>query len=269
MAQGRSIRDANGGAFEPKTREEAQLRPAVARAIDRYYPVDTLDGCRWLDGTKAFYDWIFEGINASWATILDIGAGPSVEATRSLRGKVARVVGVDVDPAVLKNPCLDEAHVFDGIHLIFPPASFDAVVSDWTIEHVESPAELLSEVNRVLKPGGSYWFRTTNRDHYVTLVAAHTPHWFHRLIANRLRGLPRTTHDPWRAYYRMNTPPQIRRYVELAGFRSCDIKMLESHPSYLMFNALAFRAGVAYERLVNRYRRLERFRLTILAKATK
>ena len=244
------------------------LKPSVQTLIDRYYPVAT-DGVRHRDGTRPFYDWILRTIEASNSTVLDVGAGPTPAAGRSLFGRVRRLVGVDVDPIVRTNSRLDEAHVNDGIHLPFDTEVFDAAYSDWTIEHVGQPLDFLKEINRVLKPNASYWFRTTNRNHYVTLVSAHTPHWFHRLTANRVRALPTGEHDPWPVRYRLNTPAEISEIVPQAGFDPPEIRLLESHPSYLAFSAWAFRAGVLYERTVNRFERLSRYRLIILVRATK
>ena len=103
------------------------------------------DGTRTLDGTKPFYDWFLSGIDGPNAVVLNVGAGPTPSpAMRRLRGRVKRLVGVDPDPVVKTNTDLDEAHVNDGVHLPFPEASFDAVYSDWTLEHVPEPIPFLA-----------------------------------------------------------------------------------------------------------------------------
>jgi ubiquinone/menaquinone biosynthesis C-methylase UbiE len=197
-----------------------------------------------------------------------VGAGPTPEpALRRLRGEVGHLVGVDVDPVVLTNEDLDEAHVSDGVSLPFPEAAFDFVYSDWTVEHVEKPLAFLREIRRVLKPGGELFFRTTNLGHYVTTVSAHTPHWFHKLVANRVRGLKEEEHDPWPTYYRLNSPAAVRRQLQSAGFEEIAIELIEPYPVYLVFNPLAFRVGIAYERLVNRWAWSSRFRLILIARA--
>ena len=79
----------------------------------------------------------------------------------ALRQHAERVVGVDVDPAVVdvageRHDALD-AHVADVRALPFADASFAAVVSNSTLDHLRSTAEVvaaLEEIRRVLRPGG-------------------------------------------------------------------------------------------------------------------
>jgi SAM-dependent methyltransferase len=243
------------------------MKPSVRRLYERHYPVIQGDHRRG-DGSRTFYEWIRSTPGLARAKVLNVGAGPTPEPEiRKLRGEVGHLVGVDVDPVVMTNEDLDEAHVSDGLSLPFPDAEFDHVYSDWTVEHVESPGPFLREVRRVLKPGGEFFFRTTNRGHYVTMVAAHTPHWFHRLIANRVRDLTKDDHEPWPTYYRLNRPATVRRHLRSAGFDQITIELIEPYPVYLVFHPLAFRAGIAYERLVNRWAWSSRFRLILISRA--
>lgn len=245
------------------------MKKSVEKLLDRYYPV-LESGKRYQDGTAPFYEWILESVeNGPDAVVLNVGAGPTPEPHRRLSGKFRKLTGVDPDPVVLTNDDLDEAHVNDGICLPFADGQFDAVYSDWTVEHVASPLPFLREICRVLKPGGSFLFRTVNWRHYVTVISAGTPPWFHLLVANRVRALPKDNHDPTPTYYKLNTPETIRGLLTQAGFGGCTIRLIESYPSYLVFSSVLFRLGVAYERLVNKYKCLSKFRMIILCRATK
>lgn len=244
------------------------MKPSVQRLLDAHYPVSP-DGIRFRNGTRPFYDWLLAGIDTTNAVVLNVGAGPTPSPARRLRGRVKRLVGVDPDPIVLSNADLDEAHVNDGIVLPFDDASFDVAYSDWTLEHVAEPGPFLKEVQRVLKPGASYWFRTSNRVHYVTFASSLTPQWFHLLVANRARMLPGDAHEPWPTRYRVNTSGALRRQLTRAGFESVDIRLIEPEPAYMVFNPVAFRVGIAYERLVNRFSALSRFRLILMGRAMK
>ena len=94
------------------------------------------------------------------ARVMDLGcgAGDSVDLFRSLNPEV-RWVGVDIEssPEVSGRTRADADFVtFDGLRLPFEDASFDLVYCKQVLEHVQQPHELLREVTRVLRPGGSF-----------------------------------------------------------------------------------------------------------------
>lgn len=228
--------------------------------IRKYYPNDS-----W-DGTKVFYQWLRSCIEIYYVA-LNLGAGPtSRRKIRSLRGEVAKVVGADIDDVVLKNENLDEAVVIRNGILPFEDNTFDIVWSDFVLEHVENPEQFLREIYRVMKPGASFFFRTPNKHHYVSLIARATPHWFHDRVANRVRGLSRDAHEPYPTYFRMNSRKAIYHYARKSGFSQCELRFIECEPSYLVFHALPFLLGVAYERTVNRFDSLAWLRANIFVR---
>ncbi len=74
------------------------------------------------------------------ATVLDLGAGTHRRAPN--------VITLDIQPT----PTVDV--IADGHVLPFPDATFDAVISEAVLEHVQRPEQVVSEIHRVLKPGG-------------------------------------------------------------------------------------------------------------------
>src|SRR3954452_12106504 len=89
---------------------------------------------------------------------LGCGAGDSVVQFRDVNPDV-RWVGVDIEASpevALRRRTDAEFVVFDGVHLPFGDASFDAVYCKQVLEHVRAPAPLLAEVARVLRPGGLF-----------------------------------------------------------------------------------------------------------------
>jgi SAM-dependent methyltransferase len=221
------------------------------------------------DGTLAFYSAI-RSLARPDGHVLNLGAGPfSANRIKSLRGEVAWVAGADIDPIVLSNEELDAAFVIEDHRLPFDDGRFDLVFSDYVLEHVETPDLFLSEIYRVLKPGGSFLFRTPNLFHYVAMISYATPHWAHERLANRVRALPEGAHEPWPTFYRLNTRRSIRRAAERAGFLNIRLSMEEYQPAYLVFHPAAFLVGVAYERLVNSAEWLAGFRANIFGKLIK
>jgi SAM-dependent methyltransferase len=142
----------------------------------------------------------------------------------------------------------------------YDDATFDVVAASSVLEHVEDPRACFSEVRRVLKPGGIFLAKTTNRRHYVALAAQATPHAFHTAY-NRLRG--REERDTFPTVYRVNTPGDVRRQVELAGLRLDVLETWEGRPEYLRLSAPTYLAGFAYERAVNSAGALAAFRAVI------
>lgn len=95
--------------------------------------------------------------------ILDVGVGPGLLAYDLARlvGEGGRVVGLDMSPSMLtiartRLAALPYAECVEGNaeRLGFADASFDAVVSTQVYEYVPDMVRALSELHRVVKPGG-------------------------------------------------------------------------------------------------------------------
>ncbi len=235
----------------------------ISQTLKEKYYADTK-----YDGTSLFGGWL-RSFASPEAKVLNLGGPATNSNTCSLKGEVAEVVGADIDPAVLFNSGLDRAAVISGGKLDFDSGYFDIVYSDYVLEHVEKPLEFLSEVHRVLKPGCSFFFRTPNVFHYVGIISAVTPHGFHEALANLVRGYDEGAHEPWPAFYRMNSRPVLKRLAKATGFHEVELRMIECNPAYLEFHALPFYLGVGYERLVNSHRIFSGMRANILGRFTK
>jgi len=228
------------------------------RYVQRFYR----DRPGWIDGTEQFWRLCKAKIPAG-GKILEIGAGPTNRTSRFL-ATIGEVHGIDPSAEVKENDALASATVLEGDQFPFEDATFDACVSDFVVEHVANPEAHLAEVRRVLKPGAPYLFRTPNRFHYVFLVAAATPHWFHKLVANPLRNLPNESHDPYPTVYRINSRGAVQRLARTAGFDLDTLELIEKEPSYGMAARPLFLAFMAYERLVNSTEALAPLRASML-----
>ncbi len=95
--------------------------------------------------------------------VIDIGAGPGLLALDLARlvGPDGRVVAIDAAPAMVamakerlrdlpQAVCVEK----DAVNLEFPDASFDAAVSTQVYEYVADLPRALTELYRILKPGG-------------------------------------------------------------------------------------------------------------------
>ena len=229
------------------------------RYIARFYGPDQ----GWVDGTTEFHalckSTIFHG-----AKILEIGAGPSNATSRYL-ATLGELHGLDPDPDASRNDALTSVSLLTSNRFPFEDGSFDACVSNYVLEHVADPRAHLREVKRVLSPGGAYVVRTPNRYHYVALVASATPHWFHELVANRLRDRGAEAHNPYPTFYALNTETAFRRQSAEIGLRVETLRLVEKEPSYGMSSRALFLPLMVYERLVNATELAKNLRSNIFA----
>jgi ubiquinone/menaquinone biosynthesis C-methylase UbiE len=215
-------------------------------------------------GTSQYLAFLSSYVHES-DRVLDIGAGPGNGHAHPLKGKVKELIGLDPDERVLSNKGIDKGIVGRIEGIPFPDASFDAVVSKFTLEHIREPEAAAREVFRILLQGGVFIFRTPNLWHYATLISKLTPLWFHGMVVNWLNGNAKAKSNPYRTLYRCNTRRTIERIFTETGFCIEELRMIEEEPSYLQFSSLFYFLGINYERLVNSTDLLSSFRTTIIA----
>jgi SAM-dependent methyltransferase len=102
---------------------------------------------------RAFLPWSGRG--------LEIGVGSARFAA-----PLGIQVGVDPSPAMLDLAAARGVEVVAGTaeHLPFPPASFDYALVVTTLCFVDSPAQILAEAHRVLRPNGLLVIGFIDRD---------------------------------------------------------------------------------------------------------
>ncbi len=225
--------------------------------LTRLYPEAAVGGFSKLDGVIEFYTRV-NALVDEHSRVLDFGAGrgqwaqePLPEMSRRLRwlrGRVAEVVGSDVDEAVLTNPTLDRAVLVDlGKPLPLEDASFDLVVADYVLEHIteqDAPA-VAADVLRVLKPGGWFAARTPNKWGMIGVGARAVPNSLHVKVLERLQP-GRKAEDVFPTCYAMNTRKDLRRL-----FAPHDVHVYGhvSEPTYFGSSPTAWRLAAGVGRL--------------------
>jgi SAM-dependent methyltransferase len=213
-------------------------------------------------GTRVFHQMCQSRLRSE-SHILEIGAGPANLTTQFL-SHIGAVTALDVSPEVLSNPDVREAHLYDGITMPYPDEVFEMCVSNYVLEHVADPLSHFREAFRILKPGGTYCFRTPNLWHYVTAGSRLLPHSAHLRIANKLRGLSEGAHAPWPTVYRANTRRRLQTLAKKTGWLVDELRMIEAEPSYGATHPLLFYPMMAYERIVNSSELFSSIRVNIL-----
>lgn len=125
-------------------------------------------GSPWKEEHAARYVWASRFTEGG--EVLDIACGTGFGSEILLGSGASRVVAADVAEDAVEQARErlsgygDRVQVRreDGGDLSFPDQSFDAVVSMETVEHVEDAERYLSEIHRVLRPGGKLLLSTPN-----------------------------------------------------------------------------------------------------------
>ena len=159
----------------------------------------------------------FDRIDRRWEGLntLDLGCGGGYMA-EALASRGAHVIAIDPWISVLEiarkhaeKSKLDILYLAGaGESLPFENNSIDRVVSVDVLEHVIDLKTVLSEIHRVLLPGGIFFFDTINRTWFSRMLVV-------SLLEDVLRILPRGTHEP----DKFIRPVELKAELESLGFR--------------------------------------------------
>lgn len=130
--------------FDPATRDYYEQIAARWHT----HPPDYVSNRSWQQKMRALQQWIRDH-NLVAGKVLEIGCGSGL-----LQHLVPDYTGLDLAAgagAFLHKPFCNAS----ATRLPFPDNTFDAAWSIWTIEHVQHPQEMLDEMRRVVKPGGT------------------------------------------------------------------------------------------------------------------
>jgi ubiquinone/menaquinone biosynthesis C-methylase UbiE len=176
---------------------------------------------------------------------LDLGCGHQVFAdwmTREQAEVIAsskRVYGIDLDWTGLKAHREISNKVFgDLVSMPFENASFDLVSANMVAEHLPEPRKVLSEVRRVLRPGGRFIFHTPNFLVWTIQVAARVPDGLKKRLIRLLEA--RREEDVFHTFYRMNTQGEIQQLAREMQFDIEDITMVSTSAATAMLGPVVW-----------------------------
>lgn len=110
--------------------------------------------------------------------VLDVGCGAGVEVVRFARAG-AHTAGIDISAQAVRLTRQNLDHqrlnaslaVADGEHLPFPDNSFDFIFAHGVVQYAADDRAVVSECQRVLKPGGTLIVQVYNRVSWLHLLS--------------------------------------------------------------------------------------------------
>ena len=165
--------------------------------------------------------------------VLDVGCGGGI-LSESMHFKGADVTGIDLGEQALNVAKLHQLESGAKVNYelisveqlaLEQPASFDVVTCMEMLEHVPDPASIVAACARLVKPGGSVFFSTINRNPKAYLFAVLGAEYI-------LNMLPKGTHD----YAKFIKPSELSSWVrqsglDVAGMRGMSYQPLTQHYS--------------------------------------
>jgi SAM-dependent methyltransferase len=155
--------------------------------------------------------------------VLDAGCG-RVSALRAFKPRIARFVGADIHaPAPGSLPHLDEFITADlcADASAFGPATFDVILSSFTVEHFADPAAAFRNLRTWLKPGGRLVITTVNRGHPFVAAYLGLPARPRHFLQRFVKASEADAHPLVGA---CNTVGRIRDDLASAGFATVEIE---------------------------------------------
>jgi len=171
--------------------------------------------------------WIDRSVGLTGKRVLDVGCGGGILA-ESMAALGAQVTGIDLSEKPLG---VAKLHLFEsGQNVDYrevsaedmaaeQPDAFDVVTCLEMLEHVPDPASTVRACAALVKPGGSVFFSTINRNPKAYLLAVVGAEYV-------LKMLPRGTHD----YARFLRPAELSRFCREAGLAVEEIIGMSYNP---------------------------------------
>lgn len=182
--------------------------------------------------------------------VLDLGCGMNSDLAR-YRSRSREVWGADFH----KHPELQHPRWFVPLgeegKIPFPDGYFDTVVAVMVLEHIVDPLFFLSEVSRVLRPGGRFIGHSISGRHYITFISrlfGLLPHSLTQAIVEKLYKRPKA--DTFPAHYRLNSEGHVRESCASVGLSLADFERY-ADPGYFRFSKPIQATAILADRLLD------------------
>jgi 2-polyprenyl-6-hydroxyphenyl methylase/3-demethylubiquinone-9 3-methyltransferase len=173
-------------------------------------------------------DYIEQRVRLAGARVLDVGCGGGL-LCEGLAARGARVAGIDraaENIAAAMQHAVSAGHAIDYRHIdveqvaVAEPCSYDVVTCLEMLEHVPEPERIVAACAATLKPGGTAFFSTLNRNAKSFLLAIVGAEYV-------LGWLPRGTHE----YMKLIRPAELGAACRRNGLDIVELTGLHVNPA--------------------------------------
>ena len=168
-------------------------------------------------------EWIESHAALAGRDVLDVGCGGGI-LSESMARRGARVTGIDLSENALR---VAELHLLESkLDVRYRKSSieecdgsFDVITCMELLEHVPDPASMVAACARLVRPGGTVFFSTINRNPKAYLFAVIGAEYV-------LNLLPKGTHD----YQRFVKPSELAGWCRAAGLGTKELIGMTYNP---------------------------------------
>ncbi len=172
------------------------------------------------------------------------------------------LTGMDIDPDVVgKNPLHDDIIIQD-MHVPLEGREFDAVMSQYTWEHLHDPKQVLQNLSNIVKPGGKVVIVAPQRYDYVSTIERILPPKLKNLAWKLLKGRDVM---PYPAFFKLCTEKELRQHGKEAGFELVEYTAYSAAPMWFQKIPPVFIIMCLVMTIFNRVKMFSGLRSTFIA----
>lgn len=172
-------------------------------------------------------DWIDRCVGIAGKRVLDVGCGGGI-LSESMAARGADVTGIDLSEKALSVARLHLLESGRNVRYVLQSAEdharetagrYDVVTCMEMLEHVPDPASTIRACATMVRPGGTVFFSTLNRN---------PKSWLFAIVGAEyvLRLLPRGTHE----YEKFIKPSELAQDARAAGLREAEMMGMSYNP---------------------------------------
>lgn len=221
--------------------------------IDKYFP-DFQD-------VGYFFKLLLKKYITPETRLLDVGCGHKAYGAEYYK-KAKWRVGVDPDTeALAANELMDEKILSKIEDLPVFAEKFDLVISQFVLEHIENPDEVIKKISAATKSGGHFIFMTSNLHSPLIALSKITPTFIKKYLKKYFFGID--ARDTFPTKYRINTLSRLDFYLRRHGFHKSEVHMV-GVLTYFSFSKIVLFLKVALDKILDKFSYFDRFRTHIV-----